>query len=278
MNPLISTLHLLLENRSIAYSKWPRREHEYLERQIMMGSIRVEQLPNGRRISILNNELLLNEITERFPAFGEATPRNTRYEAVIAERDAHLSSITYPGLGVRRLRNTGEIKFDERTIELNLGMKSYLNIIEKEFSKWSICGKIVLIENLEPFLHAEVAHPNYDFALYYAGVLSSNVIDWLTNQKVDVLVAPDYDPVGLSQYEKTRRTMDSKLWVPEDIGIMFHKFHKKETLSKKNNRSFLLSLIESSDLANDTIQILDLISEYQAGLDQEIFYPVHSEI
>ena len=93
-----------------------------------------------------------------------------------------------------------------------------------------------------------------------------------------MVVAPDYDPVGLSQYEKTRKTMDSKLWVPEDIGIMFHKFHKKETLSKKNNRSFLLSLIESSDLANDTIQILDLISEYQAGLDQEIFYPVHSEI
>ena len=157
-------------------------------------------------------------------------------------------------------------------------MKSYLNIIEKEISKRSICGKIVLIENLEPFLHAEVAHSNYDFALYYAGVLSSNVIDWLTNQKVDVLVAPDYDPVGLSQYEKTRKTIDSKLWVPEDIAIMFLKFHKKETLSKKNNRSTLLSLIESSDLANNTIQILELINKYQAGLDQEVFYPVHSDI
>jgi len=64
MNPLISTLHLLLENRAIAYSKWPTREHEFLERQIMMGSIRVEQLPNGRRISILNNKLLLNELTK----------------------------------------------------------------------------------------------------------------------------------------------------------------------------------------------------------------------
>ena len=243
----------------------------------MLGTIRVEQLPNGRRISILNNELLLTEINSRFPGFGEEKPRKTRHEAVLAERDAHLSSITYPGLGVRRLRNTGEIKFDERGIELAIGMKSYLNLIEKEIYSWSICGKIVLIENLEPFLHAEVAHSNCDFALYYSGVLSSNVIDWLTNQKVDVLVAPDYDPVGLSQYEKTRRTMTSKLWVPDDIGIMFRKFHKKETLSKKNNRSILLSLIESSDLAIDTLHILELISEYQAGLDQEVFYPVHSK-
>ncbi len=95
------------------------------------------------------------------------------------------------------------------------GSMSFSSIVEQELSSWSICGRIVLIENLEPFLHAEIVHADFDFAVYYAGTISSLVLKWLSTQNVEILMAPDYDPVGLSQFEKVRNAANSELWIPE---------------------------------------------------------------
>jgi hypothetical protein len=276
MNPLISILQLLLENQSIPHSKWPKREIEFLERQVMLGSLRVEELPNGRRILIENLERLKMEVASKFPTFGTGNRAYTRHEAVLAVRDAHLSSATYPALGIRRLRKSGKIHFEETEINLMQGTRSYLNLVENELASWSIMGKVVLIENLEPFIYAEIAHKDFDFALYYSGYLSANVVHWMSTQNVEVLVAPDYDPVGLTQFEKIRKVINSKLWIPDDIGLKFERFHKKETLSKQNNRSILLTLLQSIELDPQTQEVLELISLHQGGLDQEVFYPVQN--
>lgn len=82
---------------------------------------------------------------------------------------------------------------------------------------------------------------------------------------------------GLSQFEKVRNAVNSELWIPENIAEQFKTFHKKETLFKQNNRSILSTLLEKNDLDFDTVRILELISEFQGGLDQEIFYPVEAD-
>lgn len=274
MNPLIPTLELLLENDKIPYSKWPKSEISFLDRQVMLDSIYIEQLPNGRRISIANVDLLLKEIITKFPNFGSKMESQTRHEAVMAVRDAHQSVITYPTLAIRRIGPSGIIEFAGEQIELIRGSISYLSIIERELPVWLISGRVVLIENLEPFLYAQIVHTDYDFAIYYGGTLSENALGWLSNQKVELLMAPDYDPVGLSQFEKLRKTAESTLWIPSDIGEKFEKYHKKETLHLSNNRSILSKLLESDNLDTNTSRIIELIENHQGGLDQEVFYPV----
>jgi len=277
MSSLILTLESLLEEQTIAYSKWPKREISFLDRQVMLGSLIIKQLPNGRRVLIANKEQLMDEILVRFPSFGSQEVPQTRHEAVLAVRDAHRSTTTYPTLGVRKLRSSGKISFKGNEIQMVHGSMSFSSIIEQELSSWSICGRIVLIENLEPFLHAEIVHADFDFAVYYAGTISSLVLKWLSTQNVEILMAPDYDPVGLSQFEKVRNAANSELWIPENIAEQFKTFHKKETLFKQNNRSILSTLLEKNDLDFDTVRILELISEFQGGLDQEIFYPVEAD-
>ena len=273
MSSLIPTLESLLEEQTIPYSRWPKREIGFLDRQVMLGSLIIKQLPNGRRVLIANKEQLINEILVRFPSFGSQETPQTRHEAVLAVRDAHQSTTTYPTLGVRRLRNSGKISFNGNEIQMVQGSMSYSSIIEQELSSWSVSGRIVLIENLEPFLHAEIVHADFDFAVYYAGTISSLVLEWLSTQNVEILMAPDYDPVGLSQFEKVRNAANSELWVPENIAEKFKTFHKKETLLKQNNRTTLGGLIKRTDLDSSTIKILKLIEINQGGLDQEIFYP-----
>ena len=276
MSSLIPTLESLLEEQTIAYSKWPKREISFLDRQVMLGSLIIKQLPNGRRVLIANKEQLMDEILVRFPSFGSQEVPQTRHEAVLAVRDAHRSTTTYPTLGIRKLRNSGKISFKGNEIQMVQGSMSFSSIIEQELSSWSVSGRIVLIENLEPFLHAEIVHADIDFAVYYAGTISSLVLKWLSTQNVDILMAPDYDPVGLSQFEKVRTEANCDLWIPENIAEKFKSFHKKETLSKQNNRSILSTLLEKNDLDTDTVRVLELISEFQGGLDQEIFYPVEA--
>lgn len=274
MSSLIPTLVSLLEEQTIAYSKWPKREIGFLERQVMLGSLIIKQLPNGRRVIIENKAQLMDEILARFPSFGSQDAPQTRHEAVLAVKDAHQSTTTYPSLGVRKLRNSGKILFEGNEVQVVQGSKSFSSIIEQEFSSWSVAGKIVLIENLEPFLHAEIVHTDYDFAVYYAGTISSDTLTWLSTQDVEILMAPDYDPVGLSQFEKVRRVTNTKLWVPGDIAEKFETYHNKETLLKQNNRAIMISLLELTDLDSSTLDIVELISKHQGCLHQEIFYPV----
>ena len=73
---------------------------------------------------------------------------------------------------------------------------SFSSIIEQELSSWSVSGRIVLIENLEPFLHAEIVHADFDFAVYYAGTISSLVLEWLSTQNVEILMAPTMIQLG----------------------------------------------------------------------------------
>jgi hypothetical protein len=274
MSSLISALQSLLDQQSIPYSKWPKREIEFLDRQVMLGSLGIEQLPNGRRVLIVNNALLMGEILVRFPNFGTQANPQTRHEAVLALKDAHQSNTTYPTLAVRRLCNSGTISFNGREVDVFEISKSFLSILESELTSWLLSGKIVLIENLEPFLHAELVHTDFDFAVYYAGTISSEVLAWISTQDVEILMAPDYDPVGLSQFEKVRSVANPRLWIPSDITEKFETYHNKDALLKQNNRAIMISLYERTDLDSCTLDIVELISKYQGCLHQEIFYPV----
>ena len=85
-------------------------------------------------------------------------------------------------------RNLGKISFKGNEIQMVQCSMSFSSIIEQELSSWSISGRIVLIENLEPFLHAEIVHADFDFAVYYAGTISSLVLEWLSTQNVEILM------------------------------------------------------------------------------------------
>ena len=79
----------------------------------------------------------------------------------------------FVGFAIQEKFRSMEMKF-----QMTQGSMSYSSIIEQELSSWSVSGRIVLIENLEPFLHAEIVHADFDFAVYYAGTISSLVLEF----------------------------------------------------------------------------------------------------
>ena len=62
-----------------------------------------------------------------------------------------------------------------------------------------------------------------------------------------------------------------------NIDKKFQTFHNKDALFKQNNRAILSTLLKKSQLDSDTNYIVELITKYQGGLHQEIFYPVEGK-
>ena len=226
-----------------------------------------------------NLKLLLSEIQSKYPSgLASLGGIESRHDAVLSQRDSHQATLTYPGFGVRILNNRGTVAFKSSPIATIPEMKSYHMILHQELENRSCSGRVVLIENLEPFLFAERVHDEHDVAIYYGGTIAEDLINWLKNQKVHITVAPDYDPVGMDQFERLRKHLEVALFLPDNIENAFEKYSKRSTLEKSNNRA-VLSRLESKTTHSETTNIvLDLIKKNQGGLDQEVFYDTNTKL
>lgn len=273
--PLISTLKELMETGSIAFSKWPKREMEFLSHLELIGAISETPLPTGKRLEVRKIRLLESEIDSHLPGFNNELASNSRHEAVMAQKDAHRATTTYPGIGLRFLSDSGELSFNSKVVQRLVGTYSYLTILHSELEQWDINGRVVMLENIEPFLFSERVHPNHDIAIYYSGTIAEDLMIWLTKQDVEVTFCPDYDPVGMDQFRRISEHLDAELFIPDGLQKAFEKYSKRSTLEKSNNRAILSRLESSASLPDSISMVLDLIREFQGGLDQEVFYSTH---
>lgn len=137
---------------------------------------------------------------------------------------------------------------------------------------YELRGHCALVENPAVFTAFEELDLDVGATVYGHGRISGRLIDWLartTDSGFQLIHLPDYDPVGLSEYQRLQSRLGSRvqLHLPTDLETRFARFSNRELLEKGNSQSVLAQLRRS---ALPAIQrVVQLIDRHNAGLEQE---------
>jgi len=97
-------------------------------------------------------------------------------------------------------------------------------------------------------------------------------VDWLsstTSPDFQLLHLPDYDPVGLTEFERLHSRLGNRvrLHLPHDLDRQFARFSKLDLLKNATSQA-MLSNLRSTD-SPEVRQVVALIDRHNAGLEQE---------
>jgi hypothetical protein len=138
--------------------------------------------------------------------------------------------------------------------------------------RYLIHGNVALVENPLVFLEFERLHLPVDLAIYGHGRVSSRLLEWLASNQtpsLSLLHLPDYDPVGLSEFERLRKRLGNRarLHLPPDLPARFARFSNLALLANPAARASLANLRQST--IPEVRQVVALIDQHNAGLEQE---------
>jgi hypothetical protein len=137
---------------------------------------------------------------------------------------------------------------------------------------YELRGDWALVENPAVFDAFEKLHLDVGAVLYGHGRISNRTIDWLvrtTDAGFRLLHLPDYDPVGLSEFERLGTQLGGRvvLHLPADLELKFARFSKRKLLEKRKSQA-LLTRLRKSGFA-EVLRVVELIDRHNAGLEQE---------
>ena len=176
-------------------------------------------------------------------------------------------------LSFRVWRNEALLKdgkpFDAITLTDQHGVFSFLFT---PGSPYTLSGSCALTENPAVFTAAERLGLGVDGVIYGQGRISNRVIDWLartTDARFSLLHLPDYDPTGLSEFQRLHSRLGTRvtLHLPDDIEARFARFSNSGLLKKAHSQAMLVQLRKSELSA--IRRVIELIDRYNAGLEQE---------
>jgi hypothetical protein len=144
--------------------------------------------------------------------------------------------------------------------------------------RYRIHGNAALVENPLVFLQFERLDLPVDLAIYGHGRVSSRLLEWLASNEAptfSLLHLPDYDPVGLSEFERLRGRLGNRvrLHLPQHLPALFARFSNPALLANQTARASLANLRQST--TPEARQVVALIDEHNAGLEQEALLLEH---
>jgi hypothetical protein len=109
-------------------------------------------------------------------------------------------------------------------------------------------------------------------SLYLQTIVRQLCLDWLvrtTNSKFSLLHLPDYDPPGLSEFQRLHARLGKRvaLYLPSEIEARFVRFSNPDLLAKTNRQATLAQLRRSESTA--VRRVVEMIDRHHAGLEQE---------
>ena len=89
------------------------------------------------------------------------------------------------------------------------------------------------------FLSSEEIFPDAEIAIRYDGIISDEIINVVQQLEGTIVIAPDYDPVGILSYHRLLSTIKNRteLFVPRNIERMFESYSNKSLMAKSKNKS-----------------------------------------
>lgn len=141
-----------------------------------------------------------------------------------------------------------------------------------EGRRFELRGTCALVENPAVFTAFERLQLKVGLVIYGHGRTSNRLVEWLaTNQapNFQLLHLPDYDPVGLSEFDRLRTRLGPyvRLYLPPDLDQRFNRFSNRKLLGKRNSLAMLAALQNSP--FPEIRKVVELIRLHSAGLEQE---------
>ena len=268
-------LKKILDDGYITGSKIPKSTKSSVDQLVAINALELNILKRGSRYSIGNQEIFQAEISARYPEGLESVvnfdSESSRYLGVKSLKDAKLSRKKYPTVQVF-VKDSSKVIIDGKNAPEGIEEFS-LSVLVDSLCKWDVKGKIILIENQEPYLRSKSLFSEVSAIICYNGRINDKISEWICESKMDVIICPDYDPVGLDEYWKLKCKIGDRLdiFLPKSISDDF-KYATSELLDKGKNREVLLRLANTDSLDLPAQRILELIQKWNAGLMQEIYF------
>lgn len=172
--------------------------------------------------------------------------------------------------GIYFIRGNQKIILNDKPIELKEVTKDFGQLAP--IKQVLECDKLCFIENLYFYLNAEKIIPQEFVFLHPYGRLGDTILNCL-NAK-EVLVASDYDFVGLDEFLKIKQKFhNASFFIPDNFDELFDQYAKPLKNKKGTHQTPSKRVLESK---NETvIKIRNKIFETQKFLEQEILILEH---
>jgi hypothetical protein len=231
-----------------------------------------ERCGSGRRVTVRDGVTLHAFIERKFPngVPGDGLPQ--RVMGVQRFRDSKAFRSDNPEIVLIRAWQGNVLRRNGLAVDVVDETNLHSVFSFRAGPAYSLHGLCALIEGPVVFGWFERLGLDVPLAIYYQGRLSTQLLNWLERQSeaaFSCLHLPDYDPVGLNDFERIRSKLGSRvrLHLPENLNYLFTRYSKRKLLEKRKNQ-VLLTKVRKSD-CSQIQEVVELIDKYNAGLEQE---------
>jgi hypothetical protein len=278
---LIHTLARLLEEGSVPWSSVSAKQRDQIRSLREAGVVTVERSRGGRRLAVRNEEVVQQFAEKQYPAgldaaqaaadsgADESLPpseavahfrdakRGTAGDEVLLFRGAPDTTITYEGSPFR----VGQLT--ETVGVASVVLNSEISIAIEE--------PLAVVENREAFLRFEDLGTTARLACLGGGFLSTRMVEWLGALDIgagEIIHCPDYDPVGLSEFQRLHNACgaQARLFWPDGLELLLERYGKSDLYKDSASRLDKLSDASHPDIQ----QLLRLLHRHGQGLEQEV--------
>lgn len=278
---LIQTLAQLLEEGSVPWSSVSAKQRDQLRSLRETGVLTVERAGAGRRLTVQDEEVVRRFADAEYPAGLDAarTAAETKTddhlaasEAVAHFRDAKQGTAGDEVLLFRGLPGT-TITYEGAPLRIGrltkvAGVAAVLLGPETEIA---VEAPLAIVENREAFLRFDELGTAARLACFGRGRLSNQALEWLGSLDVGrnaICHCPDYDPVGLSEFQRLHDACGERvcLFWPDGLEALLQQYGKADLYER--NASLLNGM---DDSPHPTIEkLMVLLQKHGRGLEQEI--------
>jgi hypothetical protein len=245
-------------------------------RPLLDASVIVEERSGAGRSLVVRDPAALLEFSRRqFPQVPIHPELGARVAGVARFRDSKaFASDTSEMVCLRAWRpgalTKGNEPADAVAATRQHGLFSFL--LGSGAGAYALHGRCALVENPVVFTRFERLALDAGAVIYGGGRVSNRFLDWLKHQSAadfELLHLPDYDPVGLNEFERLRSKLANRvrLHLPPDLEERFSRFSKRTLLQAPNSRALLAGLRKNP--SPEVRGVVELIHQHNAGLEQE---------
>jgi hypothetical protein len=245
-----------------------------IDRMIELGIIEDVRVRNGKVFRILSKRMFDVEEKRKWDNGVEKALEkyDTKSDYAINSNDSKSGKVSYPTIPMRIL-DSNSVTIDGiplMTKNTNIPGVFSTEILESYLPRIRIEGKLVMIENKESFLFADVYFPDASAIIYYSGRTSKRWQKWLLTNVDKIIFAPDYDPVGIEEFLGHQSYLKEKieLYMPNNLEDFFSRGKKK----LYSDQYHILIRLSKKLNSTDAEKVLDLVRNHKKGVEQEVIF------
>jgi hypothetical protein len=269
---LLVKLRLLQEKGQLAKSQCGRYFVNFLRPLLAANVVLEERSGSGRRVVVADRSILQAFIDQNFHDIESSERFSQRIVGVQRFRDSKAFASNNPELVHVRAWQRNILFRNDSVVDAVAKTDLHSVFSFQVGPLYTLRDCCALIEGPVMFSSFERLGLDVPLVIYGQGRLSKRLLHWLANQEdanFSVLHLPDYDPVGLHDFERLRGSLGSRvrLHIPLNLEELFAKYSKRQLLEKRKSQ-VLLSKVRRSD-SPDVQKVIGLIDKHNAGLEQE---------